>query len=202
MKNLITKGLIIFTLVAFAGLGNKTFAQSSVWNLTYNMGFTTGEFNQYISKTSFRGFGFEGRGFLNDNVSLGGSFSWAVFAEQTEALESTELFDASGLQNRYVNSFPIAFNAHYYLGEAYGTRLFFGAGIGAYRINQRTEFGLYAFENFNWHFGFYPEIGVIAPVGTGNTGIFASLRWQNALGNSNADYYSYLSLNIGFAFID
>jgi hypothetical protein len=196
------KIILLIAVIALSSISNKVTAQASIWNLTYNIGITTGEFNDHIGKASFRGFGIEGRGFLNDNISLGGMFSWAVFAEQVDALESTELFDASGLQNRYVNAYPINFNGHYYFGEPYETRFFIGAGLGAYRMDRRTEFGLYGFENNNWQFGFYPEVGVVIPVGFNNSGIYTGLKWHNALSNSEVPGYSWISLDIGISFIN
>lgn len=200
LKYILTSILVIS--LTLSGLSNKVVAQSSMWNLTYNIALTTGEFNDYISKASFRGFGIEGRGFLNDNVSMGGMFSWSVFAEQIDALESTEIFDASGLQNRYVNTYPIAVNGHYYFGEPYQTRFFIGAGLGGYNIDRRTEFGFYATEDNNWHFGFYPEIGAFIPVGYGNAGIYTGLKWHNAIKSDSNPGYSWISIDIGFSFVD
>ena len=194
--------LAVLAFIAITCYSNKSVAQSAIWNLTWDIGIPTGDFGDHISKASFRGFGIEGRGFVNDNVTIGGMFSWAVFAEQVDALESTEIFDASGLQNRYVNAYPINVTGHYYFGEPYQTRFFIGAGLGGYRMNRRTEFGFYAFENNNWHFGFYPEIGAFFPVGFNNGGVYTGLKWHNALASGSAPSYSWLSLDIGITFID
>lgn len=195
------KILYIIGFLAFINVTNVQ-AQSSVFNLTYNMSFPAGEFQNYISRGSFRGFGFEGRGFVSDDFSVGGLFSWAVFNEKTSRLEQGNGIDVSGVQFRYVNAYPLAANFHYWLGEPFGSRIYFGAGLGAYKINQRTEIGLIALTNDNWHFGFYPEIGTMIPVGTGNTGINVGLKYHYAVSNSNADAYGWISLDIGFAFIN
>jgi hypothetical protein len=120
MKKITNKLIIIVVLF----VSTASFAQQSFWSLNYEMSFSTGEQADYISSSSFRGWGIEGRTFLTDNISVGGSFSWEVFDQIYRDLPPTDLAavadnvtsSISGVQYRFINTLPIMANAHYYLG--------------------------------------------------------------------------------------
>ncbi|RKY93267.1 MAG: hypothetical protein DRQ13_09685, partial [Ignavibacteriae bacterium] len=137
----------------------------SLGSITYNMSFPTSKLSDYIDKTSFKGFGLEGRWFSNKNISFGLSFAWTVYDQRVtdpiqivnEGLSGT----ISGTQVRVVNTLPMLATAHYYVGKRRDQfRFYFGTGAGMYYIQQRLEIGLVAIESDNWHFGLAPEAGV------------------------------------------
>mgnify|MGYP003565721482 CR=1 FL=1 len=68
------KLLIIIAVLA----SSSAFAQRSFWSFNYHMSFAAGEQQDFIEKSSFRGVGVDGRSFITDNISVGGSFSWEV----------------------------------------------------------------------------------------------------------------------------
>ncbi|MCD4735620.1 MAG: hypothetical protein K8R53_06220, partial [Bacteroidales bacterium] len=99
---------------------------------------------------------------------------------------------------RYINSYPFLVTAHYYLGDYDASRAFLGAGVGAYRIIQRTNVGIYGIEDKNWHFGISPEAGIILPVSF-ETSLFVSLKYNHAFKAKDTIDFSYFSLHVGFA---
>lgn len=190
-------------LIALLSVGTLPAFGQGMFGISYDIGLPVGSTSDYISKTSFRGFGIEGRGFINDNLSYGGSFNWAVFYEEFPAQEWNIEGDTRtvyGRQFRYINSFPLMATMHYYFGEWDATRLYAGAGIGAHKIDERTEFGIFAINNNKWRFGFAPEVGVLIPVNFSSS-INLSAKYQYAAKAGDLEAVSYMSFKIGFAFM-
>ena len=180
----------------------------SLGSMTYNMSFPTSKLSDYIDKTSFKGFGMEGRWFSNKNISFGLSFAWTVYDQRVsdpiqivnEGVSGT----VSGTQVRVVNSLPILATAHYYVGKRRDQfRFYFGTGAGMYYIKQRLEIGLVAFESDNWHFGLAPEAGVLISLNRDFTMIF-NTKYNYAfsagepLGGGDDNSYAYWGINVGF----
>ena len=73
---------IIYILSIIALFSTSAYSQG-MFSISYDIGLPIGETSNFIGNASFRGFGVEGRGFITDNLSYGGSFNWAVFYEET-----------------------------------------------------------------------------------------------------------------------
>ena len=99
-----------------------------------------------------------------------------------------------------LKKYPLMATMHYYFGEWDATRLYLGGGIGAHKIDQRTEVGLYAFNSNKWRFGAAPEVGVLIPVNF-NTSINLSVKYQYAVKAGDAEAVSYMSFKIGIAYM-
>jgi len=188
-------------IIAFLVVSSGVFAQG-MFSISYDIGLPLGNTSDFIGAPSFRGFGVEARGFLTDNLSYGGSFSWAVFYEEKgpQVWEVDETGTAYGKQYRYINSFPLMATLHYYFGEWDETRLYAGGGIGAQKIDERTDIGLYTTNNNNWRFGVAPEVGILIPINF-NSSINLAAKYQYALKSGDNDAVSYLNFKIGFAFM-
>lgn len=191
----------IYILALACGFSSIALGQQSLWTLNYEISVPTGDTRDYISKTSFRGASFEGRGFVSDVVSVGGWISWEVFKERLDgATFQGNGVDVTGTQVRYLNMMPVLVTSHYYFGDFSGVTPYAGGGVGAYRSLQRTEIGLVALSNDNWHVGFAPEVGVFLPVNY-SSGVNLSVKYNYAA-ESNGSSYSYVSFNIGIAWLD
>ena len=183
-------------------INTGAFAQG-LFSVSYDIGLPIGGTSDFISAPSFRGFGVEGRGFITDNLSYGGSFNWAVFYEEVGPAEWNVDGDsrtAYGKQYRYINSYPIMGTMHYYFGEWDATRFYAGAGVGAQKIDQRTDVGLYTINDKKWRLGFAPEIGVLIPISFGSS-LNLSAKYQYAVKVGDSAAVSYLNFKIGFAFM-
>lgn len=192
----------IYLIGLFTLINTGAFAQG-MFGISYDIGVPVGGTTDYISQTSFRGFSMEGRGFITDNLSYGGSFSWAVFYEEVgpdQFEEEDGTRTVYGKQYRYINSFPLMATMHYYFGEWDATRLYAGGGIGANIINQRTDVGIFVVKDEKWRFGLAPEVGVLIPVNF-NSSLKLSAKYQYAVKAGDSDAVSYISFNIGFAFM-
>ncbi len=180
----------------------------SLGSMTYNMSFPTDKLSDFIDKTSFKGFGIEGRWFQNRNLSFGLSFAWTVFDQRVgdpiQIVKDGVSATVSGTQVRVVNSIPILATFHFYTGRRRdGFRVYFGVGAGTYYIMQRLEIGLVAFESNNWHLGVAPEGGVLLSFSREFT-MIANVKYNYAfsagesLGGGDDNTYAYWGLNVGF----
>ncbi len=199
-------------LILIAVLASTTaFAQRTFWTFNYSMSFASGEQQEYISDPSFRGFSMDGRGFLTDNISLGGSFSWEVFDEIKRDLPPRSITVAdldnvqgsiSGTEYRFINTLPIMVNAHYYLGSDGAVRPYFGLGIGTSYVDVRTDIGLVSIISKKWGFAVQPEVGVMIPFGL--TGVGANVAGRFRYTTKTADNFpiSFFTLALGIGFIN
>ncbi len=168
--------------------------------MTYDMSLPLGETKDFVSKTSFRGFGIDGRQFVNDNLTVGGSWSWNVFYEKSEPkLESYNGVDIYGVKYSYSNVMPFLVTSHYYFGEDGGVRAFVGTGIGTNWKEDYFEKGALISDYDNgWQFTLAPEVGIYVPVGFSSL-IFVNAKYTYGFETGNVNATSYLNFGVGFA---
>ena len=194
---------ILVALVAMPALAQRRGDQLT--GLTWNIGIPVGQMSDFMNKTSFGGFGVDFRWFLDENASLGGSFSWNNWSEQTNETIPIKNGAIGGTQIRYYNVLPLLLNAHYYFGETgQDIRPYVGLNIGAYVVNQRLDVGIYSFQNDNWHFGLAPEAGFLWHMDA-RSHIMIAARYNYAfdsgetLGGKENNSVAFLGVNLGFA---
>ena len=175
-------------------------AQGHLFNLSWNIGFPLADLKDFLTDEDYSlgGFGLDYRHFVRDNISVGGYFAWDFFNGTSEEMLSFDNTDITGQQRLFVNYFPIMVNSHYYLGVDDGIRPYFGAGLGVVRTLQRTSIGTFNIQNNNWHFGLYPEVGVIFPVFE-DKNISLGAKYHTAFETDDSFTYSYFSLNVGIS---
>lgn len=188
-------------------------AQSNYWKFAYGMSFAMGETAEFAGDASFRGFTIEGRGFISDNVSIGGMWSWEVFNEIKRDLppqpiyddNGTYIGDETGTPYTYLNTMPLMVNGHYYLGDYGGVRTYFGLGLGIVYVEQRKDVGFFTEQTNSWRFGMQPEVGVFVPFGLSSAGIDVRLgyRWTSGAESRYETFpISMLNLTVGFGFMN
>lgn len=207
LKNKLTSVLVVLCTLFSIASGHS---QNAVWAFSYDVAFPLGETSDYIDRTSWRGFTIQGRQFIKPNLSVGGSFSWQVFNQRISELvefsfqpansEQTVNGALSGEQFRYINTLPIMVNVHYYLGDALPSaiRPFAGISVGTAPTKRRTEIGLFAIDDFNWHLALAPEAGVLIPIGT-ELDFFGAVKYNFALEANDSINYSYFNIQVGLA---
>ena len=159
---------------------NKT-----LWLVNWEISGPVGQFADYVSNTSLRGFSVEGRSFLRDNLSFGLSFSWNRYY-QTYDLLTVPIAngDASGPVYRYADMFGIRALAHYYVMNG-PVRPYLGVGIGGvwnYAYQQVTD--LYTDQS---HFDFIvsPEVGLLYRVAGGATSVDLNVAFRYTFTTAN-----------------
>lgn len=186
-------------------------AQRSYWSFNYHMSFGVADQAEFIEKASFRGWGIEGRGFINQNLSFGGATSWEVFNQIYRDLDPTPVSTGitnvdghvSGVQYRYINTIPILVNSHYYLGKKYEVRPYFGLSLGTAFTDHRTEIGLTAIEAQGWGFVVQPEVGASIPFGLSGAGLNVSGRFRYTTRAGDTTFAnSFFTLAVGLGFMN
>jgi hypothetical protein len=200
MKKILATTLLVMAFGA-------TFAQQYHWRLTYDMSQPLGEFNtDYISNYSWRGMGIDNRWMLTDKISAGAYFAWHVFYERIPNITQTSdngngNITATGTQFRYVNSYVMQANVHYYLGSDGETNPWIGLGVGTAYNEQRTDLGFLSYSYDPWSFALSPQIGLDIPIAIG-TDFMIGVRynyWMNGEDKATSDF-TYLGINVGFKF--
>jgi len=194
-------GVLLLAAVSII-LPSRGSAQDWFSGATYEVSVPGGDLKDFADATSWLGFGLGFRKALNKNTTAGLFFGWHVFHEETRDLIQLENGAASGLQNRYVNSFPIMLNYHYYLGRSGDIRPYFGLNGGGYILLQRLDFGVYSFHQDSFEWGVIPEIGAVIPLSR-DTSLLLQGKWTYAFtgkGIGGDDMkLQYWSITAGFA---
>ena len=192
----------IFLILIFAAFGSFAMAQeTSLWSLTYNISIPTGQTADFIGKTSFRGIAVEGRQFIDNNFSIGGSVSWNTFYEKKDKL--TTQFDNitfTGTHYRYLNAFPIFVNAAYYLNEGSYIRPYFAANVGLIVTEYRNDVGLYTIQEKPAKFGFGTEVGLLIETESGS-GFTLNCKYNIGTKTSKTKAFTSLGINLGFIWV-
>jgi outer membrane protein W len=203
MKKIINK----IALIVLVFLSTSAFSQGGgYWNFQWSMGFPTGDTKDFVSKASLRGFAVEGRGFVTDQLLIGGRVAWNVFYDNlgnvTQQVNETTV--VNGYSQKYLNAMPLMLTGHYEFNQTGSSVLpYIGVGLGTYYMQSRDFVGIYYVQENDWHFGFYPEVGVVIPLGgsTSNTGLNAAVQYNMAAKTKNAAAQSWIGLNIGITYI-
>ena len=198
---MLKKYIFIITIIPCFAI--TTQAQEWDWATTvnYSFGLPTGDLKDFTDNTSFRGISFEAKNFQSEQVSVGFSLGWQVFKDRLEGTFSGVGRDITGTQVRYVNTLPIMITGHYQFGDPGNVRPYAGVGLGTIHSLQRVDVGLFTVSNNNWHFGFYPEVGVYIPVAF-DMGINVAAKYNYAVATSDSFDYSYLTLSVGFTWLN
>lgn len=196
MKPIIILVVLILFLNAEEGVSQNTFA------VQYSINFPLGNTNDYISKTSFRGFSLDYRHHIMPNVAVGIGTGWYTFYEHKDYdtyNSSDNSFAITGVQYRYLNSFPILLAGDYYFSPEEKFSPFVGLGIGVTYNEVNTEMGQYYVDTDTWQFSLAPEVGVRIE-SVGSVWGFLSARYNNNFKTSELESQSYLTLNVGVMF--
>ncbi len=190
----------ILFILGFIVTGFSALAQDSYTSLHYDISVPLSNTQDYISKGSWRGVGFDYRNKVAGNAAVGFSLGWHVFYERKDFDTYTEgNVSLSGIQFRYINSFPIHVNANYFLGvEDADFQPYVGLGIGTTAFNIRTEMGLFQSETNSWNFSMQPEAGFLYKINY-NVAVLAGAKYYSIFKNSKIDAQGYLTFNVGLA---
>ncbi len=193
-----------YITIIILSLASTYVGQAQEWDwatsANYSVGIPTGDLKDFTDNVSGRGFIFEARRFLSNQASVGFSVGWQVYKDRLEGTFSLEGIDATGTQVRYVNTLPIMVTGHYYLGSPGNIRPYLGGGVGTVSSLQRVDLGLFSDSNNNWHFGFYPEVGVYIPLSF-DMGLNLAAKYNYAIATSDSFDYTYLAFSVGFAWL-
>jgi outer membrane protein len=189
---------VFLVLVLCAGAVN---AEDAIGVVTYDVSFPLGDMKDYIDKTSWRGFGLEGRWLVNPNISLGLAWHWNTFYKTTDEMLEITNGHVSGNQYRILYGSPIMATAFWYPNSPLDNpdyMPYIGLGAGTIYMKERLEIGIVAIEESSWHFGLSPEAGVMIPVGY-YTSFIAGARYNYAFKSGDDPEHQWWTISVGFA---
>jgi len=160
----------------------------------------------FLDKTSYEGGKVEYRGFIKENVSIGGFLNWRSYYQYfpTKTYENPDKTQAVTTDMyRYIYNLPMGATAHYYFKGGKMIRPFAGIGLGAQYSEQKAYYNIYYSEEKNWGFLVRPEIGALIHM-EGQWGFIVGASYayatnQNKIGMSGM---SDVNIQIGFIFTD
>ena len=174
-------------------------SQETLVGITYNMSFPTGDTEDYIQATSFRGLTTGGRKFIRPDLSVGVSFNLHVLHETTDELITIEGGHVSGTQDRYIDAIPILGHVHYYFQMPHDNlKPFVGMNTGVSWIRKGLRIGVATMKQSDLHFTFAPEGGFMLEIAP-PVYFLASLKYNYAF--AAGDDYTFWGLNFGLAYM-
>lgn len=174
-------------------LGSFGFGQNYLGFFNYQSSFPQENTKDLIDKTSWLGFGVDARKFLTPSFSLGVSLQRNIFREEHQN-------ESAIAYNKELNAYPLLLTAHIYLRKNETLIPYLGIGAGAYRIHFRRDTSLNVIKDGNWHFGYAPELGVVAKL-SNYLGILFSVKYNYAYKSREADARSYWTFVFGFGWV-
>jgi hypothetical protein len=197
MKKIIFIIILAFTIVA---VGRVNAQHKGYTSFQYAMGIPAGDLNSFISKPSFRGFLFEYRRNITDNISAGLDLGWNVFYER-KSNDTYTVKDASisGVQYRYSNEFPMLVSIDYSFSQGNKVQPYASFGIGTIYSLRDTDMGIYRYEQDAWHFGLKPEIGAIFEM-SDVVGFKLAAKYYHGFAAGDLESQGYFSVSAGLAF--
>lgn len=186
--------ILLFILISSTA---RISAQNNMMGVQYSIGYSTGDFNNFIGKVAFRGMSLDYHNLVTENIGVGFEIGWNYFWEAKDYATYTEgSMSLSGKQYRYCLATPFLVSLNYYLAPGEMINPFIGFGLGTEYTRNELKMGLYERSSDVFHFVMKPEIGVFVNPG-GNAGIYISARYYDALKSGNIGKRSYFTTNIG-----
>jgi len=192
----------IFVITLFSVFTLITFSQMNLTSFQYSMGFGAGNMKDYISSPSFRGFTFDYRKQVNENIGVGVEFGWNVFYdEMPDAVYENERITYAGKQWRYSNHFPMLFGADYFLIKEGNLIPYAGIAAGTMYTLQNTDMSVYTIEKDAWHFALRPELGLLLKMAPG-FGFNVVSKYYYGFEAGDLPAQGYFTINLGFVFVN
>jgi hypothetical protein len=193
--------ILILAGVTAACMHTTARAQDWFGMATWNVSVPMLDTKKFVDETSFAGFGLEFRKEFKPRTTVGILGSWEVFHERRSGTIELESAAITGVQDRYINSFPIMLSLHRYFGTTGATQPYIGVAGGGFILIQTLRVGLAEVEDNTWVWGAAPEAGFIIPLDRGSAFVIngrynIAFTGEDLAGNDAQ--LSYWSFHAGF----
>ncbi|MFA8435441.1 MAG: hypothetical protein ACEPOZ_13055 [Marinifilaceae bacterium] len=154
----------IILLVLFCLLVTESLAQRGFVSFGWQGGEATENTKDFISERSYEGFNFKVERFVLWGFALGLEVNYTHFYEEA-GLQFHQLGNTTytGQTFKYFDAAPVLFTGRIYLGARRDGFFvpYFGAGAGAYYVQETMEVGSVVFQNDGWAWGVAPQAGLM-----------------------------------------
>jgi opacity protein-like surface antigen len=193
----------VFILIVFGLMLTSLNLQAqnkNIFSIQYDVAYSGGDLNEYISKPSFRGSSFQYRYLINENLSVGFDAAWNVFFEKKEYDTYTfGTHSLSGIQYRSQNQVPILFSSDYMIITDKKFKPYVGFGLGTIYSKRSTDMGIWSVLQEDWQFAIKPEGGVMAAISE-RAHIKMSVKYYIGFETDNMAAQNYFTISGGMAF--
>jgi hypothetical protein len=184
---MIARAAVVGALLAAGVAGAQDFAtyrpKQSMYILNYEVSAPVGDFHDnYISNTSWRGIGFEGRSWVAQKISVGIGFDFSRY-DQTYSLVTAPVGNGgtlSGPVYRYADQFALKGLVHYYILDQGLLQPYLGVGLGGVWTYSYGQIADLANTDNGFDFVASPELGVTITAGKGasQVGLNVAVRYN------------------------
>jgi len=194
------KIIISFILILATSIGLVN-AQKGYISFQYAPSFSTSNLNEYISEPSIRGFQFEYKKAINENIFIGVDAGWNYFNERKD--HDVYTFDnvaISGVQYRKSISVPVLFAIDYRFKLESKFSPYVNFGLGTMYTTRTTDMGILRANIDVWQFVIKPEVGFmyeLFPKGA----LKFSAKYYNGFEADNIKGQTYFSLGFGYVIL-
>ena len=190
----------IIAIIIFLFIGINSNAQVS--QLSYQLSFPTGEFNDFISKPSYVGFGWEYRWPLkNEQLTLGGSFTWYYF--QDKLGHTTITYEDGGSVTGNINDYSNIYNLlavlQYDFKKSSGKTVpFIKGGFGGAYQDQRQDAGIWVLQREGFQMNLNAEAGIRLNAGSSNGAVIA-VTYNYLPSTDDVPNTSFVGIKLGYS---
>lgn len=176
-------------------------AQDRFTSLALNIGIPMGDTKNFVEEATARGLSFDYNKLINENLAVGGGIAWEVFyQEMGQTTTTVETSSVTGLEYRYMNSFPLHLTGTWFFTPEKAFTPYAGLGVGTIYDRQDKDIGIYRYKEDAWHLSFRPEVGFQYDINN-FTGLRFGVRYNQAFAAGNIDASSYLAVTLGVVWI-
>ncbi len=156
---------IALLLLTALTMGHTPAQAEGSFGIAWSSAVATGETNDFVPGFHWRGINIEYRNQTSTNWGWGINAGYNVLAKTSSETQYLDNVQFTGKHGRYINTIPIYANVLYSFGpyNKRDGRFYAGLNAGTAWLEHRTELGLFAQEEDNWHLAFAPEIGYHMP---------------------------------------
>ena len=210
---------IIVLLALLLSLSGLTKAQDMIFTLNYNFGYTTGDFNTFVSEPAYRGGGLQYTKFLesNENIGIGMYIDWQGWYQKHERSTFAYYGDNASVSNSDMNAVkfaylyvtPVMASFNYYPVKESSVLPFIGLNIGAVYTEQELNISAISNRvNTAWDFAVGAEAGLHvvfgeSGVGANVTGKYTYSFYKNTFHNIQlaTEDGNFVTLGVGLSFL-
>jgi opacity protein-like surface antigen len=154
------------SLFLLLNIGAQAQGHRVMMNVNYSVNVPTGNFSDYIGKTSFRGWNASITYRINEKIAIGATTGFQDFYEKTARAmyKDAEGSDISAVVTNSIQTIPLLATVHYSLSAGQSIQPYVGLGVGGNLIMHSRYLGQFATDNNKLGLAARPIAGVFIPV--------------------------------------
>ncbi len=199
------KRIIFIALFAIIGLSMNSQAQvRQYYSAGWDVAFPVGNFSDYISDPSLRGFFISGNIFVTKGLSIGFQFGYNSFSENKDrqTYYISDGLAATAASYNYLVTAPLRVGAYYHFNIKDVIEPYVGIGFGINYIDEEMLIQDWEVYDNQWSFLLNPEVGLRIPFGQAPLALGIRCGYNlnfNSFQLFGTEYKNFQSVNLGLS---